>query len=31
MSEERKIEEKKLPVKKRYIFIFLAIIGILVG
>ena len=31
MSEERKIEEKKLPVKKRYIFIFLAILAILAG
>ena len=29
MSEERKIEEKKLPVKKRYVFIFLAILAIL--
>ena len=31
MSEERKIEEKKLPVKKRYVFIFLAILAILAG
>ena len=36
MSEENKIEEeelhtKKLPVKKRYLFGFLAVIGALVG
>ncbi len=31
MSEENRIQEKKLPVKKRYVFIFLAVIGILAG
>lgn len=31
MSEENRIQEKKLPVKKRYVFIFLAVIAILAG
>ena len=30
MSEEKKVDEKKLPVKKRYIFTFIAIIAALV-
>lgn len=31
MSEEIKINEKTLPVKKRYLFTFLAVIGIILG
>ena len=31
MSEEKVLEEKNLPVKKRYIFTFLAILAILFG
>ena len=31
MSEERKTEEKKLPVKKRYIFTFLTVVAIIFG
>ena len=31
MSEEKKTEEKKLPVKKRYIFTFLTVVAIILG
>ena len=31
MSDERKTEEKKLPVKKRYIFTFLTVIAVIFG
>lgn len=31
MSEEEKVVERKLPVKKRYVFIFLTIIAVLAG
>ena len=31
MSEEEKVKERKLPVKKRYIFIFLTVIAVLAG
>ena len=31
MSEEKVMEEKKLPVKKRYIFTFIAVVAVLLG